>query len=104
MNANNYELTKELHKPIIRKFKKRMVYSRFRDNIWGADLADMQFISKFKACARYFLTNFYLSPNDSPSKTMKMFFISYKKLFSFWRYLIFCVSIFPSFSPYQTLL
>ena len=25
----------------------------------------------FKACVRYFLTNFYLSPNDSPSKTMK---------------------------------
>ena len=25
----------------------------------------------FKACVRYFLTNVYLSPNDSPSKTMK---------------------------------
>ena len=37
----------ELHKPIIRKFKKRKVYSRFKDNIWGADLADMQLISKF---------------------------------------------------------
>ena len=24
----------------------------------------------FKASVRYFLTNFYLSPNDSPSKTM----------------------------------
>ena len=34
-------LTKELHKPIIRKFKKRTVYSGFKDNIWGADLADM---------------------------------------------------------------
>ena len=24
-----------------------------------------------KACVRYFLINFYFSPNDSPSKTMK---------------------------------
>ena len=37
----NEQLTEELHKPIIRKFKKRIVYSRFKDNIWGADLADM---------------------------------------------------------------
>ena len=29
----------ELHKPIIRKFKKRKVHSPFIDNIWGADLA-----------------------------------------------------------------
>ena len=41
----NLQLAKELQKPIIRKFKKRKVYSRFKDNIWGADLADMQLIS-----------------------------------------------------------
>ena len=39
------ELAKELPKPIIRKFKKRTVYSGFKDNIWGADLADMKLIS-----------------------------------------------------------
>ena len=44
---NNEKLAEELHKPIIRKFKKRKVYSGFKDNIWGADLADMQLISKF---------------------------------------------------------
>ena len=43
----NEQLAKELHKRFIRKFKKRKVYSRFRDNIYGADLADMQLISKF---------------------------------------------------------
>ena len=43
----NLQLAEELHKPIIRKFKKRKVYSGFKDNIWGADLADMQLISKF---------------------------------------------------------
>ena len=43
----NKKLGEELHKPIIRKFKERKVYSSFKDNIWGADLADMQLISKF---------------------------------------------------------
>ena len=37
----NKQLAKELHKPIIRTFKKRKVYSAFKDNIWGADLAVM---------------------------------------------------------------
>ena len=44
---SNKELAKELHKPIIKKYKKRKVHSPFIDNIWGADLADMQLISKF---------------------------------------------------------
>ena len=44
---SNKELAEELYKPII-KFKNRTVYSSFIDNIWGADLADMQLISKFK--------------------------------------------------------
>ena len=33
-NKPNYQLADELHKPIIRKFKKREVYSSYRDNIW----------------------------------------------------------------------
>ena len=37
----NLRLAEELHKPIIRKFEKRKMYSSFRDNIWGVDLADM---------------------------------------------------------------
>ena len=51
----NEQLAKELHKPIIRKFKKRKVYSRFRDNTCGADLADMQLISKFNKGFRFLL-------------------------------------------------
>ena len=35
-------LADELHKPVIKKFNKRKVYSQFKDNIWGVDLADMQ--------------------------------------------------------------
>ena len=44
---SNKELAEELHKQIIKKFEKRKVHSPFIDYIWGADLADMQFISKF---------------------------------------------------------
>ena len=32
-NEPNYQLANELHKPIIKIFKKRKVYSSFRDNI-----------------------------------------------------------------------
>ena len=42
----NKQLANELHKPIIRKFEKRKVYSTFKDNIWGVDLADMKLLSK----------------------------------------------------------
>ena len=45
---SNKELAEELHKPIIRKFKKRKVQWPFIDNIWGADLTNMQLTSKFK--------------------------------------------------------
>ena len=51
----NEQLAKELHKPIMRKFKKSRVYSAFKDNIWGADLADMQLISKFNKGFRFLL-------------------------------------------------
>ena len=43
----NLQLAEELHKPIIKNFKRRKVYSSFKDNIWSADLADMQLISKY---------------------------------------------------------
>ena len=37
----NEELAQELHKPVIKKFKRGKVYARFQDNIWAADLAEM---------------------------------------------------------------
>ena len=43
--SQNSHLADELHKSIIRNFKKKKVYSSFKDNIWGVDLADMQLIS-----------------------------------------------------------
>ena len=49
------QLAKELHKPMIRKFKKIKVHSTFIDNIWGADLADMQLINKSNKGSRLLL-------------------------------------------------
>ena len=51
----NIKLANELHKPIIRKFNKRKIYSSFKDNIWCADLADMQLLSKFNKGIKYLL-------------------------------------------------
>ena len=51
----NQKLANELHKPIIRKSKKRKVYSSFKNNICGVDLADMQLISKYNKGIRYLL-------------------------------------------------
>ena len=51
----NQQLANEFHKPIIRKFRKRKVYSSFKDNIWGVDLADMQLISKCNKGITYLL-------------------------------------------------
>ena len=39
---NNKILAEELHKPAIKKINRIKVYSQFRDNIWGVDLADTQ--------------------------------------------------------------
>ena len=51
----NEELAEELHKRIIRKFRKIKIYSTFKDNIWGADLAYMQLICKFNKGFRFLL-------------------------------------------------
>ena len=39
-------LADELLKTVIQKFNERKVYSQFKGNIWGVDLADMQSLSK----------------------------------------------------------
>ena len=51
--ASSSILADELHKPIIRKFNKRKVYSQFKDNIWGVDLADMQSLSRKNKGIKY---------------------------------------------------
>ena len=54
-NISNKELAEELHKPIIRKFKKRIVHSSFIGNTWGAYLANIQLISKFNEAIQIFM-------------------------------------------------
>ena len=51
----NQQLAEEIHKPIIRKFEKRKVHAAFKDNIWGADLADMQLLNKYNKGIRFLL-------------------------------------------------
>ena len=55
LDLATHQLAEELHKPIIRKLKKKTVYSGSKDNIWEADLADMQLISKFNKRFRFLL-------------------------------------------------
>ena len=49
----NLQLVEELHKPIIRNFIKRTVYSEFKDNICGANLADTKLISNLNKGFRF---------------------------------------------------
>ena len=53
--SQNQQLAEELHKAIVRKFKKRKVQSTFNNDIWGANLADMQFTSKYNKGVRFLL-------------------------------------------------
>ena len=71
--ANNR--IKQLHKPIIRDFKKRTVYSGFKGNIWGVDLADMQSLSKYNKGIKYLLCAI-----DLFSKYARVVPIKYKKV------------------------
>ena len=50
----NCQLENELHSQIIRKFKRRKVYSSVRD-VWDVDLADMQSLSKYNKGILYLL-------------------------------------------------
>ena len=53
--ARSSILADKLHKPIIRKFNKSKVYSQFKNNIWGVDLANMQSLSRKNKGIKYLL-------------------------------------------------
>ena len=67
---SNKELDEESHKSIIRKFKKRKVYSCIIDNIWDAYLTDMQLINKFDIAIHFllWLLIFLDESNRKPNK------------------------------------
>ena len=51
----NYQLWNELHRQIIKKFKRKKLDTSFRDNIWGVDLADIQSLSNCNKWIKYLL-------------------------------------------------
>ena len=48
-------LAQELQKPVIKKFNRMKVYVRFKDNIWAADLAEMESLSSKNQDVKYLL-------------------------------------------------
>ena len=70
----NKQLANELHKPIIKNFKRRKEYFSFKANIWGVELADMSLISKFNKGIKCLLCVIDLFSRNSgviPLKTKK---------------------------------
>ena len=65
VNEPNYQLANELHKPIIRKSKRRKIYSFLTENIWGVDLADIQSLSKYNKGNKYLLCAIDLFRKDA---------------------------------------
>ena len=59
----NYQLLSKLHRQIIRKFKRRKLYSSFRDNIWDGDLADMESLCKYNKGMKHLLCEIYILVN-----------------------------------------
>ena len=49
------QLAEELHKPVTKKFKRRKVYARFKDNILAADLDEMESLSSKNKNVKYLL-------------------------------------------------
>ena len=52
---SNQESAEEFHKPVIKKIEKQKVYLSIKGTIWGADLVDMQLISKLNKGFRFLL-------------------------------------------------
>ena len=53
------QLAEELHKPVIKKFKRRKVYARFIDDIWAADLAEMKSLCSKNKNFKYYVSQMF---------------------------------------------
>ena len=51
----NEQLVEELQKPVIKKLKKRKLCAMFEDNIWAADLAEMESLPSKNKNVQYLL-------------------------------------------------
>ena len=50
------QLAEELHRPVIKHFRKRKVIVTGIDQIWAADLIDMQTFANYNDGVKYLLT------------------------------------------------
>ena len=86
----NEQLAEKLDKPVIKIFKRRKVYARFKDNIWAADLAEMESLSSKNKNVKYLLCVIDIfskyawikSLNDKKSKTVLKAFIRIENEFN----------------------
>ena len=62
LNVNEH-LAEEWHKPVIKRFKRRKVFARFKDNIWAADLAEMGSLSSKNKYLNIYYVSFMFSLN-----------------------------------------
>ena len=51
----NEQPAKKSHKPVTEKFKRTKVYTRVKDNIWAADLAEIESLSSKNKNVKYSL-------------------------------------------------
>ena len=51
----NEEPASKLHKPVIKKFKRRRVYARFEENIWAAGLVEIGSLTCKNQCVKYLI-------------------------------------------------
>ena len=56
MRVNEQLLSEELHKPVIKKFKRRKAFARIKDKIHAADLAKMGSLSSENKRFKYLLS------------------------------------------------
>ena len=55
LTPQNQQLAKELHNLLLKNLKKERYTQHLKDNIWGADLADMQLLSRYNKGIRFLL-------------------------------------------------
>ena len=67
----NEQLAKELHKPVFKKIKEKKVYARFKDNIWAADLAEIESLSSKNKNVQYLLCVIDVFPKYAWVKSLK---------------------------------
>ena len=56
LESVNEQLAEEFYKTVIKKFKRRKVSAKFKDNFWAADLAEMESLFSKNENVQYLLS------------------------------------------------